>query len=251
MEREIIFVEKIEEINELRRKAEEGDCVSMNILSFRLYYSVGIKPDIEEARKWCLESAKRGNLLGEGMSQFLSFKENSRIRDAYSKIKEYHERYLQEGSREDDSYALCIMGSSLIYSSGVEKDYARGVEYTKRACKLDNAVAYADLGIYYENGYGVSKDLKMAEECFWKSFELGFFRGPVFVACMMLQGDLEDNRRALGVEILEKASEYGLYLAKYFLANVYFKGEVVQKDEDKAVRLYEEAGTLGDSSSWT
>ena len=56
-------------------------------------------------------------------------------------------------------------------------DYDKAVYWTKQAVAQNNAKAYNSMGWFYENGYGVEKDLGQAFALYKKSADLGYFGG--------------------------------------------------------------------------
>ena len=54
-----------EELEELRFKASNGDPWAQLKLSFYMQAGIGCKIAMREAKKWCILSAKQGNLLAE------------------------------------------------------------------------------------------------------------------------------------------------------------------------------------------
>lgn len=64
-----------------------------------------------------------------------------------------------------DSEAMINMGS--IYEQGYEGiavDHAKAFNYYEEACKLGNSKAYFHIGLMYENGRYVRKDINQAVE---------------------------------------------------------------------------------------
>ena len=52
---------------------------------------------------------------------------------------------------------------------GVRQDYAKAVQWYRKAAGQGNAVAQYNLGLMYEEGQGVSKNRKVAKEWYKKA----------------------------------------------------------------------------------
>jgi TPR repeat protein len=65
---------------------------------------------------------------------------------------------------------------SIAYAEGegVEVDYAKALEWNGKARAAGSLVAIANLGDYYKDGHGVSRDLKRAREFYQEAIDKGF-----------------------------------------------------------------------------
>ncbi|MDR1936238.1 MAG: sel1 repeat family protein [Candidatus Accumulibacter sp.] len=95
-----------------------------------------------------------------------------------------------------------------------KKKYAEAFESYKKAADLGNPTACFQLGIMYENGEGVNKNINEA------------------------------------IKWYEKAMSKGSATGAGQLANLFYDGTSVPKDVNKAVAYYTRAGELGDSSAY-
>ncbi len=93
------------------------------------------------------------------------------------------------------------------------KNYGNAVESFQKSSSMGNHVATSNLGICYENGFGVEKD-------------------PV-----------------KAVEMYQKAADNGYVGAKRNLANCYYYGVGVERDYYKAVELFQQAAENGDPNA--
>ena len=56
---------------------------------------------------------------------------------------------------------------------GLERNYRKAVELSKKACELKEGLGCNNLGVMYYYGYGVEEDQRKAGELFKKACELG------------------------------------------------------------------------------
>ena len=166
---EFTLVLKEEDTERLKKKAEEGDCASQNVLAFNYYYGVGVMRDHREARKYCEMSEKQGDSFGRALSHFWMFREESKVKEAFQLCKRYLEEHLEEKAREDYSCVLNMLGFMTINGLGTKKglqilffkngdnnhqkkkDVLHGVELTKKAAKLGNAISTANVSQEWTN----------------------------------------------------------------------------------------------------
>lgn len=96
------------------------------------------------------------------------------------------------------------------------------------------------LGDMYLNGMGVEKDMKKALSYFKQSSIQGNSKSMYEMAKLMLQ-----NKVPNGLTVLKESIKKGNLNAINFLANMHMKGEIVEKDEKKAIELFKAAAELG------
>lgn len=88
------------------------------------------------------------------------------------KNEEAFEYYLK-AARQGDAEAQFYLGLCYNYGDGVEKDLSEAVKWYRKAADQGDALAQYNLGICYDNGYGVEKDLSEAVIWFRKAADQG------------------------------------------------------------------------------
>jgi len=127
-------------------------------------------------------------------------------------------------------------------------DSKRWYDFCARA---EKGVNYADdiamrsIGLLYQYGDGVEKDLEVSRQWFLKAATLGN------VQCLKSLGHAYLNGRGVpkdiekGISLLEAAALRGDYDAQEDVGILYYKGEKVLKDSAKALHWFKKAAALG------
>ena len=114
------------------------------------------------------------------------------------------------------------------------KEYQKAFMYAQRFFYMPNADGLRKLGFFYERGIGTEINIEKAKECYSKAFELGDVISSYNLALIYLR---EEN--------VEKCIYY-LSIGKYYeyipsikkLAELYFKGEKIEKNLSIAIELF-------------
>lgn len=124
---------------------------------------------------------------------------------------------------------------------GVEKDYAKAVEWYTKAVEKGHPMSHFNLGLCYRWGDGVEQDLNKAIELYTKAAELGVKDAPYELA--LFYEEMDDIKNAL--KWFSKAAEKGEKWAYYNLGSYYKNfgdkyeyGKGCEKDHSQAVKWY-------------
>lgn len=107
-------------------------------------------------------------------------------------------------------------------------------ESLERLANNGNAVAQNNLGIVYQQGSGVARDLEKAAYWFQKGAENGSAPAMSNLGVAYLKGQGVERNLPLAVQWFEKAAAAGEQGGYFNLATLYFRGVGVTKDYDKA-----------------
>lgn len=107
-------------------------------------------------------------------------------------------------------------------------------ERLERLADGGNAVAQNNLGIVYQQGSGVARDLEKAAYWFQKGAENGSAPAMSNLGAAYLNGKGVGRNLTLAVQWFEKAAAAGEQGGYFNLATLYFRGVGVEKDYDKA-----------------
>lgn len=145
------------------------------------------------------------------------------------------------------------------YSKGKEcyesMQYEEAVKYYRQAVAQGHCAAQNNLGVCYETGQGVPKDIAMALQLYQKSAEQGNPVAQCNLGVLFFYGSKVKKDWFKAVSMFQAAAEQGDARAQYYLAECYFWGKGVKKDDKEAFQLYKKAaeqkmasamGRLGD-----
>ena len=73
----------------------------------------------------------------------------------------------------------------------------------------------------------------------------GHARAKVVLGSFLIEGNVFDQDPAAGIALLEQAVELGASEGMFYLANEYYKGVNLEKDDSRALELYARASEIG------
>lgn len=144
----------------------------------------------------------------------------------------------------DAQYNLGVMYNK---GEGVPKDVAKAVEWWQKAAAQGQAAAQHLLGLMCAKGEGVQKNSVKAVEWFQKAAAQGDADAQNNLARMYYLGEGIPKDVAKAAEWVQKAAEQGVAMAQARLGGMYEDGEGVPKDASKAVEWWQKAAVQGDA----
>ncbi|VAW63741.1 hypothetical protein MNBD_GAMMA11-1119, partial [hydrothermal vent metagenome] len=98
----------------------------------------------------------------------------------------------------------------------------------------NNADAQFELGIAYQEGNGVTKDLDQARHWYKKAADAGITGAQNNLGCLLIESDSGPEKITEGVSLLEKAAKANSVHAQMNLAELLIDGTRVKRDYKKA-----------------
>ena len=105
--------------------------------------------------------------------------------------------------------------------------------------------AQYNLGLAYENGYGVEQDYQKAIEWYQKAAQQGLAKAQSNLGGMYANGHGVKQDYQKAIEWYQKAAQQGLAKAQYNLGLVYENGYGVTQDYEEAMFWYQKAADQG------
>jgi TPR repeat protein len=129
--------------------------------------------------------------------------------------------------------------------------FAKSYEKVHRVLRVDPSFVRAqyNLGIMYEQGYGVKQDFKQAVVLYRKAAEQGYAGAQCALGIMYHQGQGVQQDFKQAVAWYRKAVEQGHAHAQYHLGRMYYNGQGVQQDFKQAVAWYQKAAEQGNAGA--
>ena len=159
----------------------------------------------------------------------------------YVKAKQIWEKL----AAENDPAAMTNLGIMYEKGLGVKRDMKAAEAQYLRAANLGYAQGQFDLGNLYYNGDGIEQDYKQAGRWYMAAAQSGHLRSQYYLAQMYEngQGVPEDHLNALKWYV--KAADGGLPEAKYVVGRKLLTGEDIQEDHPKAIPYLLDAADAG------
>lgn len=220
-------------------RQNNGDA-QYSIAQAYFYGHLGLEKDRKKAFDLYEKSAKSGNTDSQiklGLCYY--FGEGT--------PKDYKQSFiwLKKGTREnkkESKYAYFLLGNMLFKGLGVQGDPAESAKWFEKAAVLGDAHSQAMLASQYYEGLGVPKSIEKAQYWAEKSAEQGNEGGKYFLGIIY---EHTDKKTGKAIVLYKQASENGMPLASFRLAQIYEEGKGVDKDMKKAFRYYKLAADQG------
>lgn len=156
----------------------------------------------------------------------------------YAKAMEYYRRAADAGSVD----GLRNIGNLYANGEGVEKNIDKALECYDRAAAQGDAKAFFNIGVIYQYD---TPDIGKAIEYYLKSGEMGYADAWTTLASMYQYGDGVEPDIGKAVEYWQKAADLDDASACYTLGTMYYSGEGVEKDIGRAAEYWQKAADLG------
>ena len=223
-------------------KAKEGDAEAAIACGDAYCFGRGVEPDLPMAAKYW-----RQGFSGKKADEAYAYGE--KFYNGKNGVPENHTAaavlYLI-AAEQGDLYAATSLGHLFREGDGVEKNSQEAKKwYTKAAKQGDRSACYS-LSLMYFIGDGIEKNNYQARKWMKPVAETGLPRAAYFYALMQEEDNIMNDET---VTWLEKAAEQKLPEAIARLGLYYHRGHIVDLDERKAVKLWQQAAALGDDKA--
>lgn len=198
----------VEYSEELVKKAEQGDADAMADLGYVFAEGRGIAKDYEKSAEWTKKAAEQGQKYAQ-CNMGVDYEFGHGVIQDYDEAAKWY----RKSAEQDYSDAQYRLGNCYYFGKGVPKDYAEAVIWYRKAADqghLDALCTWADccfngigtpkdevvavrlikkaldidregkrddirynLGVCYENGFGVSEDINEAIKWYKEAAEKG------------------------------------------------------------------------------
>ncbi|MBR6374768.1 MAG: sel1 repeat family protein [Alloprevotella sp.] len=158
---------------------------------------------------------------------------------------------LRKEAEKENVEAQCKLGVCYENGDGVAKDLTEAVKWCRKAAEQGDAAAQYDLGGCYYNGLVVAQDLTEAVKWFTKAAEQGYAAAQHCLGVCYYNGNGVTKDLAKAVKWYRKAAEQGYAAAQCDLGWCYVNGEGVPMDLTEAVKWCRKAAEQGDEEAQT
>jgi TPR repeat protein len=124
-------------------------------------------------------------------------------------------------------------------------DYAKALAIFRKGAEQENSMSMANLGLLYENGWGVDQDAQVALSWYEKSAALGNNVGMKFAGDIYRRGRLGSKDKVKALEWYQKAADEGNADGMYGLGLIYeAEGPASYSDAEHWYRAAAEKGSI-------
>ena len=269
-------------LDDVRKRAQEGDAEAQINLADAYYDGKGTAHDFEQAAAWYLKAAEQGHASAQ-YALGLCYKNGQGVPQDYGQAVEWFRKSAEQGnSLAQYNLGSCYMngqgvpqdygqavewfrksaeqghadaqneiGVSYCFGQGVPQDYAQAKEWFRKSAEQENSWAQYNLGLCYKNGQGVPQDYGQAVEWFRKSAEQGHADAQNEIGLSYYCGQGVPQDYAQAKEWFRKSAEQENSWAQYNLGMCYMNGQGVPQDYGQAVEWYRKAANQGHTDAQT
>ena len=235
---------KVQDIDQLRQAAEQGDAEAQNKLGVMYLRGEGVPENNQEAVKWCRKAAEQGHAKAQFNLGFMYSTGKGVLEDDREAVKWFRKA-------AEQGYAPAQNNLGFMYSTGegVPQDDKEAAKWYRKAAEQGHAKAQSNLGGKYARGEGVPKDDKEAVKWYRKAAEQGHAPAQNKLGFMYSRGEGVPENNQEAVKWYRKAAEQGDAPGQLGLGLMYLRGEGVPKDYVKAYAWWDLAADQGDKTA--
>jgi len=157
---------------------------------------------------------------------------------------------LRSGSEKENGRDIVDLGVAYENGYGVEEDKAVALLYYQRAAdRYGDARAQNFLGLMYDHAKGVVEDRELAVKYYHQAADQGHVRALCNLGVMYGTGLGVTENKEQALKFYKMAAELGYAQAQYNLGGMYFRGEGTAKNKSMALHYYQMAALQGHVSA--
>jgi TPR repeat protein len=194
-----------------------------------------------------LESVQKAAQQGEGQAESELGYRYARGTNGVAKDNVEAVKWFRKAAEQGNSDGQYNLGVMYQNGWGVEKDYVQAVNWFRKAAEQGNSFGQNNLGVMYQYGWGVEKDYVQAVSWYRKVAEQGNSVGQDNLGWMYENGWGVEKDYVQAVSWFRKAAEQGNSDGQNNLGVMYQNGLGVEKDYVQAVSWYRKVAEQGNS----
>jgi TPR repeat protein len=228
----------VEAVRWFTAAADQGNIFAQSSLGDACANGTGVDKNMRMAIMWYQKAADQGDQKANRMLGNF-YKKGEGVEMDQKKAIQYWEKAAGIGG---DEVAMRQLGGAYFNGEGVEKDLKQAYFWHHRSGNLGDLIGAYETGKAHLNGWGVEKDEKQAKGWFRVAAinSEGKFYPPAFEQ-LSLMGEWEADlllgqfylagKSIKSVDSLKKAASKGNVDAMFLLANAYYNGDRLPKDQ--------------------
>ena len=221
------------DLEALRRAAEQGNAAAQTNLGNMYSNGRGVQQDRAEAVRWYRLAAEQGFARAQ-TNLGVMYSDGRGVQQDRAEAVRWYRLAAEQGFAR----AQTNLGNMYSNGRGVQQDRAEAVRWYRLAAEQGFARAQTNLGVMYSDGRGVQQDRAEAVRWYRLAAEQGYAAAQTNLGVMYSDGRGVQQDRAEAVRWYRLAAEQGFARAQNFLGVMYENGRGVQQDFVEAVRWY-------------
>jgi TPR repeat protein len=171
--------------------------------------------------------------------------------DRYYSTRTYDEAVKWYQKSAEQGYAEAQFNLGLMYQNGfgVIQDDNEAVKWFRKSAEQGNADAQCYLGFMYERGLGITQDYNEAVKWYRKSAEQGNAQAQYNLGIMYEDGNGVTQDYSEAVKWYRKSAEQGNTRAQYNLGRMYEEGNGVTQDFEEVVKWFQKKAEQGNTDA--
>jgi len=153
--------------------------------------------------------------------------------------------YTQANEHKSKAAPLALGRIFLKGGFGIEADVKKSAYWYQKAAQQGDLIAFERLGRFYSKGLGVEKNISTAKKWYQRGVDEYDSQAMVMLGLIL---ESENNHKA-AIELWQHASKLHDAHAKFLLGRVYFNGEHMKKDYNRAIELFKISSQCGNPNS--
>ena len=220
------------------RSAKQKNKFAQFSLANLYYYGSGVEKDLSQAFLWYQRASSQGQPYAA-----YSIAQMYRYGEYVTKDNDTAQRYYQQALSgflkiESDDMAnddlFYKLGQMFKIGLGTDSDVTKAIEYFKRSAEMNNKNGLYEYGKALLLGEHIPQDKDKAVKLLEKAIELNNINSKRFLSLEYISGEHLEQYIEKGLDMLTECADGGDTFACYKLGRIYFKGEIVLQDLDKA-----------------
>ncbi|MEN8435618.1 sel1 repeat family protein [Clostridium septicum] len=220
-----------------KKSALKGNSFSQYSLGYIYFSGENVEKNLEYAFQWYKTAAENGFAPAQYALSYLYKNGEGCGKNIF---KAYY--WLEESAENDFEDSYYVLGQSYLEGSYVETDYKKAFFYLSKGANKGDKNCIESLGDMYYWGFEVDEDKEKAFKLYNKSIE----KGNTNLYYKLGQMIEDEGNREKAMEYFLKGHDSGDLRATQKLGIVYYNGDGVKKDIDKALEYMKIAASTGE-----
>lgn len=220
------------------RSAKQKNKFAQYSLANLYYYGNGVEKDLSQAFLWYQKSSAQGQPYASYVIAQM-YSKGEYVSQSEETAQRYYKDALSgflklESKDQADDNLYYKLGSMFKKGLGTDIDMDRAIDYFKRSAEMNNKNGLYEYGKALLLGEHIPQDKEKAVKLLEKAIKLENINAKRFLALELISGEHLDQDIDKGLAMLTECADSGDAFACYKLGKIYFKGDIVLQNLDKA-----------------